>query len=177
MVTGFCPRDSFRKGRSSTSELSIIAEVPNAPFCGSQGAQSLFCGYFEFWPTQKPNGFRTKKSCKRHDINKNVTTHSQTRNEAQTSTQTPNHCRDFHLLLPFWARSPTLILSNTWASDGARTTAKKARPRKKTGIAKPNITHIAGFAVLFNKDTFHSDVRVNSVYIHDTRTGQQQVVK
>ena len=39
------------------------------------------------------------------------------------------------------------------------------------------ITHFASCAVLFNKDTFHSDVQVNSVYIHDTRTGQQQVVK
>ena len=39
------------------------------------------------------------------------------------------------------------------------------------------ITHFACCAVLFNKDTFHSDVRVNSVYIHDTRNGQQQVVK
>ena len=39
------------------------------------------------------------------------------------------------------------------------------------------ITHFAGCAVLFNKDTIHSDVRVNSVYIHDTRTRQQQVVK
>ena len=84
VVTGFCPRDSLRKGRSSTSEFSIIAEVPNAPLCGSQGTQSLFCGYIEsVWPTQKPNGFRTKKSFKIHDINKNVTTDSQTRNEAQ----------------------------------------------------------------------------------------------
>ena len=33
------------------------------------------------------------------------------------------------------------------------------------------ITHLAGCALLFNKDTFRSDVRVNSVYIH------QQVVK
>ena len=39
------------------------------------------------------------------------------------------------------------------------------------------ITHFAGCAVLFNKDVFHSDVQVYPVYIHDTRTGQQQVVK
>ena len=39
------------------------------------------------------------------------------------------------------------------------------------------ITHFAGCAVLLNKGTFHSDIWVNSVYIHDTRTGQQQVVK
>ena len=38
------------------------------------------------------------------------------------------------------------------------------------------ITHFAGCAVLFNKDTFHSDIKVNSVYIHHTRSGQQQVV-
>ena len=40
-----------------------------------------------------------------------------------------------------------------------------------------HITHFAGCAVLFNKDSFHSDVRVDSVYIHDTTNGQQQVVK
>ena len=39
------------------------------------------------------------------------------------------------------------------------------------------ITHFAGCAVLLNKDTFHSDVQVNSVYIHDTRSKQQQFVK
>ena len=39
------------------------------------------------------------------------------------------------------------------------------------------IAHFAGCATLFNKDTFHSDVQVNSVSIHDTRAGQQQVVK
>ena len=39
------------------------------------------------------------------------------------------------------------------------------------------VTHFAGCAVLFHKDTFHSDVWVNSVDIHDNRTGQQQVVK
>ena len=38
------------------------------------------------------------------------------------------------------------------------------------------ITHFAGCAISFNKDTFHSDVQVNSVYIQDTRYGQQQVV-
>ena len=37
-------------------------------------------------------------------------------------------------------------------------------------------THFAGCVVLFNKDTFHSDIQVNSVYIHDTN-GQQQVAK
>ena len=39
------------------------------------------------------------------------------------------------------------------------------------------ITHFAGCAVLLNKDTFHSDIWVYSVYTYDTRTGQQQVVK
>ena len=39
------------------------------------------------------------------------------------------------------------------------------------------ITHFAGYVVLFSKETFHSDVQVNSVYIHDTRSRQQQVVK
>ena len=47
-------------------------------------SESLFCAYFgSVWPTQKPNGFRTKKSCKIHEIDKNATTLSRTRNEAQ----------------------------------------------------------------------------------------------
>ena len=40
-----------------------------------------------------------------------------------------------------------------------------------------HVTHFAGCAVLFNKDTFHSNIKVTSVYLHDTRDGQQQVVK
>ena len=39
------------------------------------------------------------------------------------------------------------------------------------------VTHYAGGAVLFNKNTFHSDIKVTSVYFHDTRDGQQQVLK
>ena len=39
------------------------------------------------------------------------------------------------------------------------------------------IYHFAGCAVSFDKDTFHSDLWVDFVDIHDTRTGQQQVVK
>ena len=47
-------------------------------------SESLFCVYFEsVWPTQQPNGFRTIKSCKIHEINKNATTLSRTHNEAQ----------------------------------------------------------------------------------------------
>ena len=37
-------------------------------------------------------------------------------------------------------------------------------------------THFASYAILFNKDTYHSDVQVNSVNIHDTRSGKLQVV-
>ena len=40
-----------------------------------------------------------------------------------------------------------------------------------------HISHFAGCAVLFNKDTFYPDVRVSSVCIHDTINGQQQVVR
>ena len=40
-----------------------------------------------------------------------------------------------------------------------------------------SVTHYAGCAILFNKDTFRSDIKVTSVYFHDTRNGQQQVVK
>ena len=39
------------------------------------------------------------------------------------------------------------------------------------------VTHFGGCAVLFNKDTFHSDIKVTSVYLHDTRDGQQHVVR
>ena len=34
------------------------------------------------------------------------------------------------------------------------------------------ITHLTRCAVLFIKDTFHSDIQANSVHIHDTRHGQ-----
>ena len=39
------------------------------------------------------------------------------------------------------------------------------------------VTHYGGCAVFFNKDIFHSDIKVTSVYLHDTRDGQQHVVK
>ena len=31
------------------------------------------------------------------------------------------------------------------------------------------VTQYAGCAILFNKDTFHQDIKVTSVYLHDTR--------
>ena len=41
-----------------------------------------------------------------------------------------------------------------------------------------HVTHNAGCANLFNKDTFHPDVSVKSIYLHDTRRGlQDQVVE
>ena len=39
------------------------------------------------------------------------------------------------------------------------------------------VTHYRGCAILFNKDTFQSDIKVSSVCLHDTRDGQQQDVK
>ena len=39
------------------------------------------------------------------------------------------------------------------------------------------ITHFAGCAILFNSNTFHSDIQVNSVYIHGNRNGQHQAVR
>ena len=39
------------------------------------------------------------------------------------------------------------------------------------------VTHCGGCAVLFKNDTFHPDIQAFSVYLHDTRGGQQQVVK
>ena len=32
-----------------------------------------------------------------------------------------------------------------------------------------HVTHYAGCAILFNKDTFHPDIDVKSIYLHDTR--------
>ena len=32
-----------------------------------------------------------------------------------------------------------------------------------------HVTHSGGCAVLFNKDTFFSDVKVDSIYLHDVR--------
>ena len=40
-----------------------------------------------------------------------------------------------------------------------------------------HVSHYAGCAVLFNKDTLYPDVRVSSVYINDTKNGLQQVVR
>ena len=41
-----------------------------------------------------------------------------------------------------------------------------------------HVTHFAGCAILFNKDTFYPDISVKSVYLHDTRRGvQDQVVE
>ena len=39
------------------------------------------------------------------------------------------------------------------------------------------MTHYGRCAILFNKDTFLSDIKVTSVYLHDTRDGQQNDVK
>ena len=40
-----------------------------------------------------------------------------------------------------------------------------------------NVTHYGGCAVLFNKDTFFSDIVVSSIYLHDTRTCEEDKVK
>ena len=34
-----------------------------------------------------------------------------------------------------------------------------------------HVTHYAGCAILFNKDTFYLDINVKSIYLHDTRRG------
>ena len=39
------------------------------------------------------------------------------------------------------------------------------------------VTPFGGCAILFNKDTFHSDIKVTSVYLHGTRDSQQNDVK
>ena len=40
------------------------------------------------------------------------------------------------------------------------------------------MTHFAGCAILFNKDTFHPGISVESIYLHDTRRGvQDQIVE
>ena len=38
-------------------------------------------------------------------------------------------------------------------------------------------THFAGYAVLFNEDTFHSNIKVKSIYLHDNRNGVHQAVR
>ena len=41
-----------------------------------------------------------------------------------------------------------------------------------------HVTHFAGCAILFNKDTFYPDISVKSIYLHDTRRGlQDQIVE
>ena len=40
-----------------------------------------------------------------------------------------------------------------------------------------HVTHCGGCAILFNKDTFLSDIKVTSIYLRDTRDGQQNDVK
>ena len=39
------------------------------------------------------------------------------------------------------------------------------------------VTHSGGCAVLFNKDTFFSDIKVSSIYLHDTRACEQDKIK
>ena len=41
-----------------------------------------------------------------------------------------------------------------------------------------HVTHFAGCAIVYNKDTFYSDISVKSIYLHDTRRGlQDQIVE
>ena len=40
-----------------------------------------------------------------------------------------------------------------------------------------HVTHYGGCAILFNKDTFHPDIKDTSVYLHDTRDDQQHDVQ
>ena len=41
-----------------------------------------------------------------------------------------------------------------------------------------HVTHFEGCAILFNEDTFYSDIDVKSMYLHDTRRGlPDQVVE
>ena len=41
-----------------------------------------------------------------------------------------------------------------------------------------HVTHFAGCAILFNKDTFYPDISAKSIYLHDTRRGvQDQIVE
>ena len=43
-------------------------------------------------------------------------------------------------------------------------------------ILDESVTHYAGCAILFNKDTVHLDIKVSSIYLHDTWNGQHQFV-
>ena len=40
-----------------------------------------------------------------------------------------------------------------------------------------HVTHYGGCAILFNQDTFCSDIKVTSVHLHDLRCSQQDTVK
>ena len=40
-----------------------------------------------------------------------------------------------------------------------------------------HVTHCGGCAILFNKDTFFSDIKVSSIYLHDTRACEQDKIK
>ena len=40
-----------------------------------------------------------------------------------------------------------------------------------------HVTHYAGCAILFNKDTFFPDINVKSIYLHDTRRGEIILLK
>ena len=42
---------------------------------------------------------------------------------------------------------------------------------------RSHVTHYGDCAILFNKDTFSSDIKVSSIYLHDTRTREQDKVK
>ena len=35
-----------------------------------------------------------------------------------------------------------------------------------------HVSHFAGWAILFNKDTFQPDLQVNSIYIHDMKSAK-----
>ena len=39
-----------------------------------------------------------------------------------------------------------------------------------------DVTHFAGCAILFNKDTLYPDISVKSIYIHDTRRCEQRQI-
>ena len=40
-----------------------------------------------------------------------------------------------------------------------------------------HVTHFAGCAILFNKDTFYFDISVKSIYVHDTMRGRSYCLR
>ena len=71
-----------------------------------------------------------------------------------------------------------MLSRNKLQESGISLHHKKASDYVEHGILHErfHVTHFAGCAVLFNKDTFYPDISVNSMYLHNTRRGVQDQI-